>query len=249
MYRQVHLQKLVRRKILPLSPRSLKRNQSLQEQAYQALKTAILSGELAPGQRLVEVQLAKQLQVSRTPIREAMQLLQHENLISSDANDTLRVATISVTDAAQLYDCRIALEQLSVTEACQNATKSQLKELEKMVEEAEKLVMSKRSQLTSFRTLDLDYRFHRLLAKSSGNPWLVSLLDRVFDKMQLLRIQTTKNNLEVLEICTEHRQIYEPVRDRNSGVAAKAVKEHLIASKERVIKEVEQMQQDTKAAQ
>ena len=93
---------------MPLSPRSLKRNQSLQEQAYQALKTAILSGELAPGQRLIEVQLAKQLQVSRTPIREAMQLLEHENLIVNDANDTLRVATISVTDAAQLYrlpDC------------------------------------------------------------------------------------------------------------------------------------------------
>ena len=234
---------------MPLSPRSLKRNQSLQEQAYQALKTAILSGELAPGQRLVEVQQAKQPQVSRTPIREAMQLLQHENLIANDPNDTLRVATISVTDAAQLYDCRIALEQLSVAEACQNATTSQLKELEKMVEQAEKLVESKLSQLSSFRALDLDYHFHRRLAKSSGNPWLVSLLDRVFDKMQLLRIQTTKNNPEVLEIRTEHRQIYEPVRDRNSQAAVEAVREHLIASKERVIKEIEQLQQDSQAAQ
>ncbi|MBW4665171.1 MAG: GntR family transcriptional regulator [Chroococcus sp. CMT-3BRIN-NPC107] len=233
---------------MPLSPRSLKRNQSLQEQAYQALKTAILSGELAPGQRLVEVQLAKQLQVSRTPIREAMQLLQHENLIANDTNDTLRVATISVTDAAQLYDCRIALEQLSVMETCQNATKSQLKELEQMVEQAEKLV-DKPSQLTSFRLLDLDYRFHRLLAKCSGNPWLVSLLDRVFDKMQLLRIQTTKNNPQVLEIRTEHRQIYEPLRDRNSCAAVKAVTEHLIASKERVIREVQQLQQDTTTVQ
>lgn len=234
---------------MPLSPRSLKRNQSLQEQAYQALKTAILSGELAPGQRLVEVQLAKQLQVSRTPIREAMQLLEHENLIANDANDTLRVATISVTDAAQLYDCRIALEQLSVTEACQNASKSQLKELEQMVEQAEKLVKSKPTQLTSFRLLDLDYRFHQLIAKSSRNPWLVSLLDRVFDKMQLLRMQTTKNNPQVLEIRTEHRQIYEPVRDRNSEAAVAAIREHLTASKERVIKEIEQLHQDTKAAQ
>ncbi|WP_009633686.1 GntR family transcriptional regulator [Synechocystis sp. PCC 7509] len=233
---------------MPLSPRSLKRNQSLQEQAYQALKTAILSGELAPGQRLVEVQLAKQLQVSRTPIREAMQLLEHENLIAND-NDTLRVATISVTDAAQLYDCRIALEQLSVAEACQNATKSQLKELEQMVQQAEKLVESKPTQLTSFRLLDLDYRFHRLIAKSSGNPWLVSLLDRVFDKMQLLRIQTTKNNPEVLEIRTEHREIYEPVRDRNVQAAVTAVREHLTASKERVIKEIEQLQQDNQTAQ
>ena len=193
---------------MPLSPRSLQRNQSLQEQAYQALRAAILSGELTPGQRLVETRLAKMLQVSRTPIREALRLLENEDLVTIDPNNVLRVATFSVTDAVQLYDCRIALEQLSVAEACQNATESQLKELELMVEQAEKLVNSKPSQLTSFRLLDLDYRFHRQLAESSGNPWLVSLLDQVFDKMQLLRIQTTKNNPNVLEIRTEHRRIY-----------------------------------------
>ena len=229
---------------MPLSPESLQRNQSLQEQAYQALRTAILSGELASGQRLVETQLAKKLQVSRTPIREAIRLLQHENLATIDPNGILRVATISMTDAMHLYDCRIALEQLSVIGACQNATESQLQDLEVMVKQAEKLVKSKPSQLTTFRLLDLDYRFHRLLAQSSGNPWLVSLLDQVFDKMQLLRIQTTKNNPDVLEIRTEHRLIYEPVRSRNPEAAVQAIKKHLTASKERVIREVQQLQQD-----
>ncbi len=227
---------------MPLSPSSLQRNKSLQEQTYQALKTAILSGELAPGQRLVETQLAKKLQVSRTPIREAIGLLQHENLATIDSNGVVRVATISIEDAVQLYDCRIALEQLSVIGACQNATDSQLKELELMVEQAEKLVNSKPSSLTSFRLLDLDYRFHRLLVQSSGNAWLVDLLDQVFDKMQLLRIQTTKNNPNVLEIRTEHRQIYKPVQQRNPEAAVQAIKEHLIASKERVIREVQQLQ-------
>lgn len=234
---------------MPLSPESLQRNQSLQGQAYQALRTAILSGELAPGQRLVETQLAKKLQVSRTPIREAIRLLQHENLATIDPNGILRVATISMTDAVHLYDCRIALEQLSVIGACQNATESQLQDFEVMVKQAEKRVQSKPSQLTTFRLLDLDYRFHRLLAQSSGNPWLVSLLDQVFDKMQLLRIQTTKNNPDVLEIRTEHRLIYEPVRSRNPEAAVQAIKKHLTASKERVIREVQQLQQDAEAAQ
>lgn len=229
---------------MPLSPSSVQRNKYLQEQTYQVLKTAILSGELAPGQRLVETQLAKKLQVSRTPIREAIGLLQHDNLATIDSNNVVRVATISIEDAVQLYDCRIALEQLSVMAACQNATDSQLKELLLMVEQAEKLVNSKPSPLTSFRLLDLDYRFHRLLVQSSGNSWLVDLLDQVFDKMQLLRIQTTKNNLNVLEIRTEHRRIYEPVQQRNPEAAVQAIKEHLIASKERVIREVQQLQQD-----
>jgi DNA-binding FadR family transcriptional regulator len=77
----------------------------------------------------------------------------------------------------------------------------------------------------------------------------VSLLDQVFDKMQLLRIQTTKNNPDVLEIRTEHRLIYEPVRSRNPEAAVQAIKKHLTASKERVIREVQQLQQDAEAAQ
>ncbi|MBE9171080.1 GntR family transcriptional regulator [Pleurocapsales cyanobacterium LEGE 06147] len=226
---------------MSLSPRSVRRTSSLQEQAYQALKTAILSGELKPGQRLVETQLAQQLQVSRTPIREAIHLLEHENLVSAESHGSTHVVTLSVTDAIQLYDCRISLEQLSVTGACQNATQAQLKELETMVKQAEKQVSSQPNQLTCFRLLDLDYRFHRLLAQSSSNRWLISLLDRVFDQMQLLRIQTTIHNPDVLEIRTEHRRIYEPVRDRNSEEAVRAIVAHLNASKERVIKEVQRL--------
>lgn len=234
---------------MPLSPRSLQKSKPLQEQAYQALRNAILSGELSPGQRLVETQLAQQLEVSRTPIREAIRLLQHENLATIDGSGVMRVATISVTDAVQLYDCRIALEQLSVTEACQNASALQLKELERIVEQAETLANSKSIQLTSFRLPDLDYRFHRLLAESSGNPWLVSLLDGVFDKMQLLRMQTTKHNPNVLEIRAEHQRIYEFVRSRNPEAAVKAIVEHLVASKKRVSQELEQLQQNTQIAQ
>lgn len=230
---------------MALSPQSLHRNQSLQEQTYQALRAAILSGELTAGQRLVETHLAKKLQVSRTPIREAIRQLQNEDLVTVEPDNVLRVTTISMTDALQLYDCRIALEQLSVTEACQNATDSQLQDLNLMVMQAEKLAKSKPSQLTNFQLLDLDYRFHRLLAESSGNLWLRSLLDHLFDKMMLLRIQTIQNNRDVLEIRTEHRRIYEAVRSRDPGAAVLAVKDHLVASKERVAREMQNLQQDT----
>ena len=230
---------------MPLSPRSLQRNQSLQEQAYQALRAAILSGELAPGQRLVETHLAEKLHVSRTPIREAIRQLQHEDLVTIDPNNALRVATFSLTDAVQLYDCRIALEQLAVAGACQNATDSQLQDLNLMVMQAEKLVKGKPSQLTNFQLLDLDYRFHRLLAESSGNLWLRSLLDQVFDKMMLLRIQTIQKNRDVLEIRTEHQRIYEAVAARDAEAAIKVIKDHLIAAKERVVREMQNLQQDT----
>ncbi len=222
-----------------LSPRSLHRPQSLHEQTYQALRTAILTGELAGGDRVIEKQLADRLQVSRTPVREALRLLEREELITADASGGLRVATLSVHDAAHLYDCRIALEQVSVSEACRHATPEQMDAIDRAVTQAEKAIIQEPHQLTPYQLLHLDYEFHRLIAKSAGNPWLVSFLDQVFDKMTLLRIRTMQHNPRVLEICSEHRQIYQGIVNRQPKVATQAIQNHLMASKERVIREIQ----------
>jgi DNA-binding GntR family transcriptional regulator len=231
---------------LSLSPRSLQRSQSLPEQAYQALRTAILSGELMPGQRLVETQLAQMLQVSRTPIREALHQLQQADLVVDDRG-VLKVATFTSEDARKLYECRLALENVSVKEACLNASNRQLKQIENLIQKAEKLLTTKPTKLTSFQLLDLDYQFHREIAQSSNNEWLVSLLDRLFDKMILVRIQTMLSNPAVLEVRWEHRQIYDAILERDSDRAVKAIQDHLIASQTRVVLELEQIQQSQNA--
>jgi DNA-binding GntR family transcriptional regulator len=228
---------------LPLA--SVYRAPSLHEQTYKALRTAILSGELAAGTRLVETQLADMFQVSRTPVREAIRQLQRENLVKADDHGTLRVALLSVSDAIYLYDCRLALEQLSVTEACSKTTDAQLEQLDLVIQQAEKTMEQQSHPLTPYQLLHMDYQFHRLLAESSDNPWLVSLLDQVFDKMALLRLRTLQHNPRVLEIRTEHRQIFKAVCDRNPKVAVKAIKSHLTASKGRVIQEIQQLDQQS----
>lgn len=227
---------------MTLSLPTIQRNKSLYEQTYHALRSSILSGELVPGERLVETQLAEQLQVSRTPIREAIRQLQRDNLVTTDGNGGLRVTTISIIDAAQLYDCRIALEQLSVQEACQNATVHQLENLAALVAEAEQLVQQPPSNSHSAAMLALDYQFHHLIAESSHNRWLITLLEQVFDKMALLRTQTTQHNPTVLEIRDEHRQIFTSIAQRDISPAVAAIKTHLVASKERVIQEVKNLQ-------
>lgn len=226
-----------------LSSRPLQRPQSLHEQTYQAIRMAILSGDLAAGARLVETQLAEQLQVSRTPIREAIRQLQRENLVTADGNGAIRVAKLSVSDAMQLYDCRIALEQLSVSEACRNATVSHLEQLQQIIQQSEKAVEQQPNELTNHQLLHMDYQFHRLLAESSGNSWLVQILDQVFDKMAILRLRTLQHNPSVLDIRSEHRRIYEAVCDRNPIAANQAIQFHLISSKERVIQEIKQLEQ------
>lgn len=218
---------------------SIQRSQSLRQQVYQALKQIILKGDLASGERIVETKLAKQLEVSRTPIREAIGQLKREQLIVSKANGGFMVATLSVQDAAQLYDCRIALEQLSVADACEQITSKQLKQLEKCVLLAEKLTKSESSKSDSSKLLEIDYQFHHLIAESSNNRWLLSLLEQVFDKMALLRVQTTKHNPQVLEIRLEHREVYQAIALKNVDLAQSTIKEHLMKSKARVIREME----------
>jgi DNA-binding GntR family transcriptional regulator len=229
-----------------LFPKSLQRSQPLKEQAYQALRKMILSGELTPGQRLVEAQLARHLQVSRTPIREALGQLQRESLVMTDS-DGLKVATFSATDAAQLYECRIALEQVSVNAACHNATTAQIRKLQRLVEQSEKLADTKSSQMLNFQLLELDYQFHRLIAEMSGNLWLQAMLDQIFDKMMLLRIQTTQQNPSVLDIRKEHLYVYEAIAQRNSEVAVEAVINHLQAAKTRVVDELNILLSETEA--
>ena len=218
---------------------SIQRSQSLQEQVYQALKQIILEGNLSSGERVVETKLAKQLQVSRTPIREAISQLKREKLIVSGSNGGFSVATLSVHDAIQLYDCRIALEQLSVGDACKQITSKQLKQLEKYVLLAEKLIGSKPFKSNSLKLLEVDYQFHHLIAESSGNRWLLTLLEQVFDQMRLLRVYTTQHNPGVLEIRLEHRQIYDAIASKDTDLAQTTIKEHLIASKARVVRELE----------
>lgn len=227
-------------------PKSLQRSQPLKEQAYQALRKMILSGELTPGQRLVEAQLARDLQVSRTPIREALGQLQRDSLVMTDS-DGLKVATFSATDAAQLYECRMALEQVAVNAACHNATAAQLRKLQRLVEQSEKLVDIKSSQMLNFQLLELDYQFHRLIAEMSGNLWLQAMLDQIFDKMMLLRIQTIQQNPSVLDIRTEHLYVYEAIAQRNSQVAVEAVISHLQAAKTRVVDELNILLSETEA--
>ena len=224
------------------SPRPIQRSQSLREQTYQVLRASILAGEFLAGSRLVETQIAEKLQVSRTPIREALQQLQQEQLVVTDENGNLRVVSFSTADAKYLYRCRLVLEQESVLEACKNSTDVQLAKIEMSIQQAEKAIAQQPNKLTSYQLLHIDYQFHRAIAECSGNPWLAMLLDQLFDKMALLRMQTVQQNLKVLEISSEHRRIYKAIVERDYELALAALTDHLMSSQARVIREIEQMQ-------
>jgi DNA-binding GntR family transcriptional regulator len=161
-------------------------------------------------------------------------------LAIADEHGAIRVTTVSVRDAIELYDCRLAMESLSVAQACDQATPAQLTELQTLVDQAEKLPPLPQDPLRHYQRLDLDHRFHRLLAQSSNNRYLSRLLDQIFDRMLLLRLQTTRQHPGVLEIHREHRCIYEAIQNRQPDQAVAALQAHLRASRDRVIKALQE---------
>ncbi len=229
---------------------------------YLALRQEILSGELVAGESLVEQALADRFAVSRTPIREAIRQLQQEGLVESDRGGGLRVTVITIADAIHLYDCRLGLEQVAAMGACENATPMQIEDLQDCLARAslsspsvsKASGSSRRSKAKSKvkskinasansadnaeeleNRLQIDQSFHRLLAESSGNPWLADLLEQIFNKMALLRLTTTYQNPDVLEIWAEHECIVSAIVQRDSQAAVIAVRKHLVASKLRVV--------------
>lgn len=218
--------------------------QTLHERIYLTLRTSILSGQFKLGDRLTESKLAKQLQVSRTPIREAIRRLQQEQLLTSDSPDGVTIVEVSLDSAIHLYDCRIALEQLAVTGACLHATSTKLQALEQTLLDSEAALQehvgsSQRSVSEEvnydLKQLSLNYEFHRLIAESSQNPWLISLLDQLSNQVKLLRLQILQVPIDVEAIQTEHWQLFQAIKSHDIETATQSIKDHLEFSKKRVV--------------
>jgi DNA-binding GntR family transcriptional regulator len=224
---------------------------SLYEQTYRVLRSAILSGDIATDERLIETQLAERLQVSRTPVREAIRRLQQESLITMDADGGLYIVKLSLQDAIQLYDCRIALERLAVIEACDHATPRHLEVIEQNLAQAEAAVgelgelRDNQARVDSIRLLELSCEFHHLIAKSSKNDWITALLDQISQKITLIRVQTLKGANQLMDIDTEHRQIYDAIVQRDKKLAEQHIVNHLRESQRRIVEVFRQAERAT----
>lgn len=189
------------------------------------------------GERLVETQLADRFQVSRTPIREAIRRLQQEKLLTDDLDGGLSVIQLSLQDVIKLYECRIALEQLAVRGVCEHATDEQIQAIEQTLEQFEALTADLQA---GNQRLKLNFRFHRLLAQYSDNPWLAPILDQLSNHAILLRSQTLQTEPDIRDICAEHRQIFEAISRRDAEAATQALMHHLLVSQQRMVQLFEQ---------
>jgi DNA-binding GntR family transcriptional regulator len=193
------------------------------EQVYRRLREAILNGALAPGRIVSQVQIARELGVSRTPLREAMRMLQRDGLVSGEANRMVRVATFSIKDVEELYAVRIANEALAIrltvpemTEADDDFLKDSLVHLATLAEAGD------------VDGWELKHRaFHAHLVYGGGKR-LSALLTELYDHAERYRRLYITGEPRAMSIGTsEHEAIVDACRSRDAPRAAAELARHL----------------------
>ena len=188
--------------------------------AYVLILEAIDVGIYKPGSRLVESELAEQFGVSRTPIREALQRLETQSLLTRDGR-SLIVASLDHNQMAELYVVRTELEGLAARLAAQHASEEEVEVLQQMVG-ADRMRISDATALSRSNK-----RFHKQLHLASHNRFLVQQLDLVYRSMALLATTSLAVEGRGPVALDEHQRIVTAISVRDGAAAYLAVKQHL----------------------
>ena len=193
---------------------------SEQRDAYVLILEAIDVGIYKPGSRLVESELAERFGVSRTPIREALQRLETQSLLTRDGR-SLVVASLDHNQMAELYVVRTELEGLAARLAAQHASEEEIDVLQQMVG-ADRTWTHDASALSRSNK-----RFHKQLHLASHNRFLVQQLDLVHRSMALLATTSLAVEGRGAVALDEHQAIVTAISERNGAAAYQAVRQHL----------------------
>ena len=175
----------------------------LRDVVFNTLRKAILRGELKPGERLMEIQLANKLGVSRTPIREAFRKLELEGLVLMIPRKGAEVAQITEKNMQDVLEVRKALEELSVQLACERITPEQVEEMKMAAEDFRKVLKS--GDVT--KIAEADVKFHDIIFAATNNQRLITLLNNLREQMYRFRVEYLKQKECYPQLLEEHDKL------------------------------------------
>lgn len=204
--------------------------QSISNRVYEILREKILNGEFAPGVRLDIASIAKQLGVSRTPIKEALNQLEIDGLIEINPRSGTYVADLTAKDVAECCEVRRVLEVYAVELAVQNASDEEIQTLQTLVQELKDLAAAKDPDAIYARHLRLDHEFHKRIVALAHNSRLSRAHARENIQEQIKRIKhirysQSERDLEVIQ--QEHERILAAFKARDVQAAKTAMDAHL----------------------
>jgi DNA-binding GntR family transcriptional regulator len=215
----------------------------LRQRAYEDIQGRILAGKLSPGAQVSELSLAKEIGMSRTPVREAIRRLVHEGLLAQVPRLGTMVCSVQRQDIVELYELREALESFAGRQAARRMTQEHLSLLERFCAEIADLAKQARAARATAldadglqRFLSVDLAFHMVILRTAGNQ---RILKAVADSRVLTRIFGTPRQRHELAIVDKtyryHSRIFRALRRANGDAAGQLIADHIRASKEEAL--------------
>ena len=195
----------------------------LRDVVFNTLRQAILRGELKPGERLMEIQLANKLGVSRTPIREAIRKLELEGLVLMIPRRGAEVAEITEKSLRDVLEVRRALEELAVGLACERISKEDIEQLKIAAKEFEDILES--GDVTAYA--EADVKFHDIIYFATENQRLIQLLYNLREQMYRYRVEYLKRKEVHPILLKEHEHIIQCIEKGDKENAMKAICTHI----------------------
>jgi DNA-binding GntR family transcriptional regulator len=210
-------------------------NLSLGSQAYQELRRIILEGQIGPGEKLNEGELAKALGISRTPIREAINRLEKEGLVEIFPQRGAFVIQFTEKDVYELFLIRENLEGLAARLAAEKITPASLAKLETCVEGFKEPFQEKDIQRYSRE----DIKFHQTIVLLSDARRLVKLVSLLLDHIRMFRLTTRGVPDRMKASLADHRRIIEAMRQKNPEEAERRMRQHLQRVRDGVMENIQ----------
>jgi phosphonate utilization transcriptional regulator len=229
---------------LPHPTITLLQTSSLSSVVQSELERMILSGELAPGERLTDVALAARLGVSRGPLREAFRMLEEAGLVRTEKNRGVFVRDLPVEEAIEIFDLRAAMEELVGRRLAAGVAPAALKQVRGLVEQMEHAVKAR--DVHAYHLLNL--RFHDRLVELAGNGKLTAIYRKLIKELSLFRRLNPDDGGLMPVSVGEHRQIVKAIAAGDAEAAGRAMFEHVMQSKERTIRNQQRPAAATAAA-
>jgi len=204
---------------------------SMADIVFERIEDAILSGEFAAGDVVSELKLCKMLDVSRTPVREALTRLRQEGLVKESGKGAI-VVGVSKDDLFDIYDVRMRIEGLAAAKCASVITEEQLKELEETLELQE--FYTAKNQPDSIKKLDS--QFHEQIYSYCQSRTLETLLSELHRKVKRYRKTSVSNPERAVLAVKEHREIFEAIAAHNAALAEELVEKHIRNAKDSILK-------------
>ncbi|CVI66581.1 GntR family transcriptional regulator [Eubacterium sp. An3] len=208
----------------------------LRDVVFNTLRRAIITGEFAPGERLMEISLANRLGVSRTPVREAIRKLELEGLVIMIPRKGAQVAKITEKSLRDVIEIRCVLEEFAASLACERITE----------EGKEKLKEAHRQFVEAAQTNDIidivekDEQFHDAIFQATCNDRLITIINNLREQFYRYRMEYVKDIEQHSVLVTEHEQLLHAIFNQDSETAKQIMRTHLKNQQEGVIQAIQE---------